>query len=247
MIVFLTSSPSGPLDVPNYDKLLDEKNGFVMNLRQFWKPQMHGLIIAAAPDSFAGNDEMRDFFEQAFRNSGVPVEKFELWDDRSHDITAEELEQYDMIMLSGGHVPTQNRFFERIHLREKINGYHGIVLGVSAGTMNSADVVYAQPELPGESMDSRYVRWIRGLGLTDIMILPHYQMMKDFMLDGKRLFDEITYGDSFGKSFIALEDGSYIRIMEGETVLYGRAHRIQDGVLTTICEEGQNYFFNKIR
>ena len=27
MIVFLTSSPSGPLDVPNYDKLLDEKNG----------------------------------------------------------------------------------------------------------------------------------------------------------------------------------------------------------------------------
>ena len=32
MIVFLTSSPSGPLDVPNYDKLLDEKNGFVENL-----------------------------------------------------------------------------------------------------------------------------------------------------------------------------------------------------------------------
>ena len=55
MIVFLTSSPSGPLDVPNYDKLLDEKNGFVENLRQFWKEEMRGMIIAAAPDSFEGN------------------------------------------------------------------------------------------------------------------------------------------------------------------------------------------------
>ncbi len=240
MIVFLTSSPSGPLDVPNYDKLLDEKNGFVENLRQFWKPEMNGLIIAAAPDSFEGNDEMRDFFEQAFRNGNIPVTKFDLWDYRSHDISAEELGQYDIVMLGGGHVPTENRFFQLIHLREKLQDYQGIILGVSAGTMNSANVVYAQPELPGESVDPDYVRYLQGLGLTKIMVLPHYQMVKHFMLDGKRLFEDITYGDSYGKEFIALEDGSYIRIMDGETKLYGRAHRIADGVLTTICEENHN-------
>lgn len=238
MIVFLTSSPSGPLNVPNYDKVLDEKNGFVENMKQFWKEEMKGLIIAATPDSFAGNDEMRDFFENAFRNSGVPVAGFDLWDYRSHDISAEELNQYDVIMLGGGHVPTQNHFFDVIHLREKMKNYNGIVLGVSAGTMNSADVVYAQPELPGESVDPNYVRYLEGLGLTNIMVLPHYQMVKDFMLDDRRLFEDITYGDSYGKQFLALEDGSYIRIIDGETRLYGRAHRITDGRLTTICEDG---------
>ena len=152
MIVFLTSSPSGPLDVPNYDKLLDEKNGFVENLRQFWKEEMRGMIIAAAPDSFEGNDEMRDFFEQAFRNGNIPVTRFDVWDYRSHDISVEELNQYDIIMLGGGHVPTENHFFHLIHLREKLQGYQGIILGVSAGTMNSAEVVYAQPALPGEAV-----------------------------------------------------------------------------------------------
>ena len=238
MIVFLTSSPSGPLNVPNYDKVLDEKNGFVDNMKQFWKEEMNGLIIAAAPDSFDGNDEMRDFFENAFRNSGVPVTGFDLWDYRSHDISAEELNQYDVIMLGGGHVPTQNHFFDVIHLREKMKNYNGIVLGVSAGTMNSADVVYAQPELPGESVDPEYVRYLKGLNLTDIMVLPHYQMVKDFMLDDRRLFEDITYDDSQGKQFLALEDGSYIRILDGEPRLYGRAHRIADGRLTTICEDG---------
>lgn len=240
MIIFLTSSPSGPLDVPNYDKLLDEKNGFVENMKQFWKPVMNGLIIAAAPDSFEGNDEMRAFFEQAFRNSEIPVTGFDLWDYRSHDISAEELNGYDIIMLGGGHVPTQNHFFDVIHLREKLRDYQGIVLGVSAGTMNSADVVYAQPELPGESVNPDYKRWIRGLGLTNLMILPHYQMVKNYMLDEKRLFEDITYVDSHGHEFLALEDGSYVRIVDGEAVLFGRSHRITNGVLTTICEDGQN-------
>ena len=166
--------------------------------------------------------------------------KFDVWDYRSHDISAEELNQYDIIMLGGGHVPTENHFFKLIHLREKLQNYQGIILGVSAGTMNSAEVVYAQPELPGESVDPKYERYLRGLGLTPIQILPHYQMVKQFTLDGKRLFEDITYGDSYGKEFIALEDGSYIRIMNGETKLYGRAHKIADGVLTTICEENQS-------
>ncbi len=240
MIVFLTSSPSGPLDVPNYDKVLDETNGFVDHLRQFWHEEMRGLIITASPDAFAENDEMRDFFEQAFRNSGVPVTGFDLWDYRSGDIDAERLNQYDVIMLGGGHVPTQNHFFDVIHLREKLSGYHGIVIGVSAGTMNSADVVYVQPELPGESVDPNFVRFTQGLGLTKIQVLPHYQMVKDNWLDDRRLFEDITYGDSHGRAFVALEDGSYICICRGETRIYGQSYRIADGVCTVICGENES-------
>lgn len=253
MIIFLTSSPSGPLDKPNDEKVLDETNGFVEQLRQVWKrgEVMRGLIIAASPEAYEENDEMGQFFEQAFRNSGVPVCGFDILDERWSEVNREDLNAYDVIMLGGGHVPTQNQFFHRIGLREKLEGYEGIVLGVSAGTMNSADVVYAQPELEGESINPEYERYLSGLGLTDVMVLPHYQMVKEFWLDGKRLFEDITYGDSFGKEFIALEDGSYIRIMNGETFVYGRAYRISNGALSVLCEDGhsipleKNAFANK--
>lgn len=43
------------------------------------------------------------------------------------------------------------------------------------------------------------------------MILPHYQDIKDDILDGKRLFEDITYPDSYDKEFYALTDGSNLK------------------------------------
>lgn len=88
-------------------------------------------------------------------------------------------------------------------------------MGISAGSMNCADMVYAQPELEGEAADPSYERFIVGLGLTERNILPHYQMVKDYTLDGLRLMEEITYPDSAGREFYALEDGSYILCADG--------------------------------
>ena len=44
-------------------------------------------------------------------------------------------------MLCGGHVPTQNHFFAQLGLPGLFHNYHGIVLGVSAGSMNAARLV----------------------------------------------------------------------------------------------------------
>lgn len=71
------------------------------------------------------------------------------------------------------------------------------------------------------------------------MILPHYQMVKDRELDGKRLYEDITYGDSFGKEFLALPDGSYLMIVDGKETVRGEAYRIADGEISRICEDGQ--------
>ena len=239
MVVFLTSSPTGPLGVPN-DGWLDQKNGFVDNLKKYWKADMRGLIIASSPDRYERNDEMKEFFHRAFSNSGVPVSGFDVWDHRVPEISKEALHQYDVVMLAGGHVPTQNAYFQKIGLREMMEGYEGIVIGVSAGTMNSADVVYVQPEEPGESVDPDFKRFIKGLGLTKVNVLPHYQMVKDFMLDGKRLMEEITYPDSLGRKFHVLVDGSYILIADGITRLFGLAYQIADGQIAQICEDGRS-------
>lgn len=242
MIVFLTSSPSGPLGEPNDGRFLDEKNGFVESLKACWKPDMRGLIISADPDAYEQNNEMCAFFTDAFAHSQVPVTKFTLWDHRCDAGLGgqDTIGDYDVILLGGGHVPTQNAYFHEIHLRERMRSFEGVVIGISAGTMNSADVVYAQPEIPGESVDPEYQRYLQGLDLTKIMVLPHFQMVREWMLDGRRLIEDITFSDSYGNQFLALTDGSYIRIDHGESRLYGRAYRIADGQMTQICEDGSS-------
>ena len=116
-----------------------------------------------------------------------------------------------------------------------VTDFDGIIIGISAGTMNAADTVYAQPELAGEAVDPAYRKFLTGLGLTDINICPHYQMLKDSILDGMRLFDDITYADSRGRRFLALPDGSYVLIRDGKAEVWGEAWQIADGKLTAFC------------
>ena len=136
-------------------------------------------------------------------------------------------------------MPTQLAFFEQLGLRALLREFTGTVMGISAGTMNCARTVYVQPELPGESLDPAFVRFAPGLGLTGFMLLPHYQRARHFTLDGRRLYEDITYADSMGRAFIALVDGSYIEQHAGRATLYGEAYRIADGRLTQICREGE--------
>ena len=64
-------------------------------------------------------------------------------------------------------------------------------------------------------------------------------MVKDFYLDGLRLFEDITYKDSYGHEFVALPDGSYILSVDGVETIWGEAYLIKDGMIEQICEEGQ--------
>ena len=239
MTVFLTSSPTGPLDRSRIVEGFDTKNKLIENLKERWKPDARCLLISAAPAEAEFADGMRAHMVEAMGISGLSVGECDIWDDRTEDFSVEALKSYDVVFLGGGHVPTQNAFFQRIDLREKMAQFDGMVIGISAGTMNSADVVYAQPELEGESTDPDYKRFIPGLGLTKINVLPHYQMIKDTLLDGQRVFEDITYPDSMRRVFYALVDGTYILCENGSETIWGEAYRIADGVLTQICEEDQ--------
>ena len=121
-----------------------------------------------------------------------------------------------------------------------VDQINGMIIGWSAGSMNCAETVYAGPELEGEAIDPNYKRWIPGLGLTKINIYPHYQFLKDEWLDGLRLIDDITCTDSMGHEFIAMNDGTYIVIENGNHTLYGEAYRIKDGKIDMICQNGKS-------
>lgn len=243
MTIFLTSSPGGHYFNGQGERAaceLNRANSFVDNLKKCWKEKSRCLIVSANPDEFDRNDGMRNLFSESYHLTGMSISEIVTWDNRREEITKEQLHTYDVIILSGGHVPTQNQFFKKIGLKEKLEGFGGIIIGISAGTMNSAGTVYAQPELEGESIDSAYKRFITGLGLTDLTILPHYQDIRNTYLDGKRVMEDITYPDSLGREFYALVDGSYIVIEEsGETTLHGEAYVVSDGELKKVCENGR--------
>ena len=137
-------------------------------------------------------------------------------------------------------MPTQNAFFRQIGLREKIRRYAGVVLGISAGSMNCAEVVYAQPEEPGEAVDPCYVRYMQGLGLTHVNVLPHFQNVKGGRLDGLRILEDISLPDSRVRPFYGLPDGSWLYRADGRTVLNGEAWLLEAGTCIRICEEGES-------
>ena len=235
MIAFLTSSPC-VYQAPR--AIINPENCFLVNLLSCLPENPRCLFIASDPDDADFTDRVAEEMAGAFRLAGLDFCQLTTLDRRSQDEAADLIADSDFIILSGGHVPTQNEFFLEIGLRELLEGYEGVVMGISAGTMNCADRVYMQPEEEGES-DPDFVRFSEGLGITDVNVLPHYQQVKDNLLDGLRLFEDVTYADSMGEVFFALVDGSYLLVEEdGTTTLFGEAYCIQDGEIEQISELG---------
>ena len=235
MTLFLTSSPC----VCNAPRaILNPENGFVENLRRCLPKGPRCLFICADPDRHGLTDGFGRDMDMAFREAGMAFSRFAILDGRNAHLAQELIWRSDLIILAGGHVPTQLAFFQKINLRELMANFQGVVMGISAGTMNCADRVYIQPEEPGESVPE-FPRFGQGLGLTQINILPHYQMVRDNLLDGRRLFEDITCADSMGECFLSLVDGSYVLAENGTSTLCGEARRIADGRIELICRLGE--------
>ena len=239
--VILTSNFGGveKVDGQRFPGLLEEENGQLEKIKSFWKEDARVLFITASPDDDERNKSTLRCFKDAFPMSGLSVSEI-LMCDRENMAIVDDLSKIDVVILTGGHVPTQNAFFQDLGLREKLQDYDGLIIGWSAGSMNCADMVYAGPELPGEAVDPNFQRWIPGLGLTDINIFPHFSDLRYDMLDGMRVIEDITFSDSMGHEIIAINNGSYIVCDEEGETIYGEAYRILDGKIEQICEDGKS-------
>ena len=241
MIAFLASHIGGSYKKSGkrFPTFLNSDNDFVARLKQRWVPNCTVLLISADPHTHERNDSILECLSAAFPMSGLPISGMALCDSRSEEVI-ERMADFPVIILSGGHVPTQNRYFKKLKLKEKLESYDGIVIGISAGTMNSAQIVYAHPEAEGEAIDPQYRRFLPGLGITHAMVLPHYQAIREDVLDGFRVMEDIAYPDSRDKTFYALVDGSYLVAENGITTLFGEAYRILDGEISLFCAKNES-------
>lgn len=243
MKIYLTSSPTiMDWDVtPPKCIAFNPSNGFLEHLKKDWQENSKCLLISSDPDNIPMMEKIKTEFMELLPANGLTIAEMDVCHN-DNIITSKAIGSYDVIILSGGHVPTQNAFFQKIGLKDMLKKYFsGVIIGISAGSMNSARTVYAQPELEGESENPDYQRFLTGLGLTDIQIIPHWQFIKDQTLDGKRVFEDITLPDSKGNKFYALVDGSYLKIEnDGTATLYGEAYLIENGQITQICKENEH-------
>lgn len=236
MTLFLTSSPC------IYDHspaTLTEANGFLRRIRSKLPPKPNTLFVASSPADHAKTDFYCGDMAGAFERAGIPLTGWRLLDDLTAADAKKLIAWSDFIILMGGHVPTQNEFFNRIGLKGLLKGYPGVIMGISAGTMNAAETVYAQPEDAGETAPT-FRRFYPGLGLTKLNVCPHYQQVKDWVLDGKRLYGQITEADSMGHTFHIFPDGTYIYEDETEYAIHGKCWRIKDGIMEFLCEDGKH-------
>lgn len=234
MIAFLTSSPfREDVDRPTFSNL----NGFVDRIRGCLPPNPRCLYICSSPERSDLNCLFGADIFMAFAHCGIHFRSYQVLDGGNAHRAAQLVAESDLIVLAGGHVPTQNAFFRFIGLRQLLRGHPGVVMGISAGSMNCADVVYSQPEEPGES-SAAFERFLQGLDLTTVQVLPHYQKCYGMRVDGLRLYEDITYADSQDNCFYALPDFSYI-VDDGRfATLYGEGYRIANGILERLTSHG---------
>ncbi len=236
MKYFLTSSPSLYMDGD-----LNPANDFIDNLRRSLPERIHGVFIPTHPDDVQFSEHCSDCMRIAFEHAGIHFSTYTLLDRRRAPFAESIVGGSNFVILGGGHVPTQNAFLHDIHLPQLIKYFGGIVLGISAGSMNCARIVYAQPEEPGEARDPEYRRFLPGLGLTEVQILPHYHLCRDMKVDGLKVYADIAQPDSLrtGSRFYVFPDGTYLYGNNGNETIHGAFYLIENGTLRQVGHDGQ--------
>ena len=225
---------------------ITEDNGLLAAVQAALPLYPRVLLVSAAPDDRKFTDYVLDSMSACIRNSGITPASVTMLDRRNEGLSRDLVRNADWIVLCGGHVPTQNRFLHELGLRELLKDFDGLVMGCSAGSMNCADRVYSHPELPGEAVDPQYSRWLTGLGLTQRQLIPHYDQVRNVVLDGRRLFEDVVFPDSWRHAFHTFPDGGYILQKDGRETLFGTAWEISNGQMRQVSAENQVYTFMNV-
>lgn len=228
MIIFLTSS----LTIHNTSNIFQE-NQLIDHLLKEIKQDCRVTFICSDFKDYANNDYFSNEAFESLEKIGFNLISKQVLDLRTINFKKDLIENSDVLIISGGHVPTQNHYFKKYDIN--LQNYQGVMISISAGSMNLATTVYSVPEEKDEAINPNYVRYLNGLNLTNLNVIPHFQYLSTQYLDGLHMIYDIVLGDSVGKVFYGLDDGSYILIKNNENILYGIGYEIKDKVITQIC------------
>ena len=125
-------------------------------MKEHLPSKFSALFVCLDPNDNTFTDQYVADVKMAFEAEGMTFEKYAVLDNRSANQASSLVAEADLIVLAGGHVPTQNAFLNSVGMRELLQSSDKFVIGSSAGSMNAAELVYAQPEEAGEAISKDY-------------------------------------------------------------------------------------------
>ena len=219
MNIILTSGPNFSKKVNEDRKAIKlENKDLIEQLKKNVSKFDNLLFICSDPYAYEKNEEFAKTIEKSLSLSGIKFNYSDLLDSRNWLFTKSLVNNSDLIILLGGDPLCQMDFFNSIELKNKLKGFKGCIMGISAGSINLANKVYcsADDDIPNTS---RY----KGLGLTDISIEPHFDK------ENSDRINNILLNDSKTSPFIALENESFIVINDNGISLYGDGYYFCEG------------------
>lgn len=216
--LFLTSAPHFYKD-GKHGLICDRvtNKDLITELKRELKGYSNIVFVCSDPDDYKTTEMYASLITKSLSLSGIQFDMGDIIDSRNWLFSKSLITNADLVVLMGGDTIKQMEFFSDIELSEKLKKCKGIILGISAGSVNMAKKVYCSKD---ENAETTYYK---GLGLTNINIEPH------FNVNNKKRITEILLEDSKKNSFVALEDDSFV-ILKGNTgKIFGNAYYFKNG------------------
>lgn len=198
----------------------DKVNGFYDNVIEYLKRDIKDnsivTFIASSFDEFDKNDLYYNNMLKFFSDINIRFRESYLIDDR---ITNEEaikyIEKSNVVYIMGGNPKQEMKNIKRYNLTEALKYFNGIIIGVSAGSINmNKNICYVD--------ENNEILEYQGIGLTDYNVAPHL----DF--NNKVYLEEILRVSKI-KRTIALPNESFIRIEDGNAEVVGEHYYFDNG------------------
>ena len=204
---------------------ISKEQGFNEIQREYLKKDIKNndtiVFIATTFDDYEKNDLYYNNLIKHFKNIDITFNKAYLIDNRvAKDLAKDYILKSNIIFLMGGDTKKQIDSVKEYDLFEILKSKEGIILGVSAGSMNqSSRVVYKN------DYNNYVIEDYEGLGYIDINIYPHLDFNNiDYL---KEVFEVSNYTKT-----VALPNDSFIRIENNNIDFVGEYYTIQNSKIT---------------
>lgn len=199
---------------------LDKVNGFTDKQKEFLKKDiknnMNIVFIASSFDNYERNDIKHKELVKLFNDININFNNIYLIDNRVDSNRAKELiKKSDIIFLMGGDPKQEMDSIIEYDLVKDIKAKEGIIIGVSAGSMNQiTNVIYK------DEIDNNILVKYKGLGFFDTNIYPHVD------INNKDYLQEIFEVSKYSK-ILCLPNSSFIRIEDNKVDIIGEHYYIE--------------------
>ena len=180
------------------------------------------VFISAWPDRYKQNDDDSTGMHQMFALRNMPFSHFSVIDERTGSgIAQKKIETASCLFLMGGNATMQMDFIHRKGIFEKIKAFEGVILGVSAGSMNMGNPVVDiyESTVPYD-----------GFGFLNLTIKAHYPLTDENLSNA-------TKQVSMKMPVTLMKDESAIFVTESGITMIGEIYRMDRGEITSFNEE----------